>query len=872
MKRLVIASVLVLPLFAGEVELIRDRWGIPHAFASNEADAFFGIGHAAAEDRLLQMDLFRRRATGRLAEVFGEKFLDSDRKFRAAGMERHCREAASGMPADIRAYLTGYAAGVNAWVAANPDKAVRRLAPLGTPFEPWTEADCVCAWMAVAENFDRLFDEGAARMYDEFRQLAAEVGEAEALRRRGMMIDDEAAVVPESEMARNEAVYGQLKATPPQPGFWRRSLPDEMLQFSHAWAVAGSRTTTGKPLLESDPQTPVSNPPLWYEFHVSGGRFDVRGIGVAGSPAMLIGFNRFIAWGASALGAGSGVTFIEKLTPQGDGYMDRGVAAKFERNLETIHVKGAEPVTQEVLRTRHGFVFNSLVKNPPAGEAWVSHFKPIEDKVSSILGLLNMMGSGDWHQFREAMEWYYSPGLHVVYADVHGRIAYQTLVHVPKTKRTPRMALEGWTGEDEVMGRIPLEEMPNMADPAADFVSHANNLPVGSWYPYDLGIATGGIGHTARSLRLLELLAGRQLFSVESFEAAVHRDDVHASVAAMYPVARRLAEGVTERDVAALLDALKNWDLRFRADQASYPAASALARTALLSYRRSGLNERLGGGEGGIAHLARLLKAQFGAGPAAPHDEQVRAYLLSWIRAAAQEFAKNPRGADRQHSMPFQTNGPLGLPSLDPALDLVSPPLSCPETGTIWSQPGNSYTQIVDLDDVDNSRTLLPPGISEDPESPFHTDQMEAWVRGTTHAAPLSRHRVEELASSRVTLDTGLTHYTSPVRRAPARVPAGRFIAAIPAGVKQLPGRKPDDSRLELGLRYLIRPERTEREAAAKAAELKSLASSDPGLQAQLVGGLRLVLHLDYGNEAGKKVMRDLLRRLHSAPSTPATR
>ena len=91
------------------------------------------IGYAAAEDRLLQMDLFRRRATGRLAEVFGEKFLDSDRKFRVAGMERHCREAASGMPADIRAYLTGYAAGVNAWVAANPDKAARRMAPLGTP-------------------------------------------------------------------------------------------------------------------------------------------------------------------------------------------------------------------------------------------------------------------------------------------------------------------------------------------------------------------------------------------------------------------------------------------------------------------------------------------------------------------------------------------------------------------------------------------------------------------------------------------------------------------------------------------------------------------------------------------------------------------
>jgi penicillin amidase len=615
--------------------------------------------------------------------------------------------------------------------------------------------------MGMAEIFDRLFNESAVNSYHDFQQLVAELGEEEALKQRGIMIDDWAAVVPESEMAKNAEVYARLKARPPTPGFWRRSLPDDMLRFSHAWAVDGTRSTSGKPLLESDPQTSVNNPPLWYEFHLSAGRFDVRGIGVAGSPAMLIGFNRQIAWGATALGAGSTVTFVEKASADGRGYLYKGETLPFERRTETIEVKGSTPVIQEVLRTRHGFVFNDLAKVKRRGQLYVSHYKQLEDKGTSVLGMLGMMGATNWEQFRDAMQYYYSPGIHVVYADVFGDLGYQTLVHVPLTKRTPRMALEGWTGNDEVMGRIPLDEMPHMLNPDAHFISHANNLAVGSWYPYDLGVGSGGTGHSGRSLRLVQLLQGERTFSVETFESDVHRDDVQANAAVLFPIARRIAEetGVTDRGVQGLLDQLKDWDLRYRADQATYPAAMALAGAMLTPYRGSPLNSRLGGGQGGISHLARLLKDQFGNSPATPTDPEVRDYLAAWLQVAARNLGRGGQapapvnGQSREiHQMPYQQNGALKLPSLDRGLDLVSPPLSCGQVGTIWSQKGNSYTQIVDLGDTDNSRTVLPPGISEDPESPFHTDQMDLWVQGTTHPAPLSRERVEAIAVSHVTL------------------------------------------------------------------------------------------------------------------------
>ncbi len=742
-----------------QVEIVRDRWGIPHIFAVREVDAFFGAGYAAAEDRLLQMDLLRRRARGRLAEVFGADWVTSDRKFRVTQVGRFCTEAAANSPAEIRSYLRAYAAGVNAYMRRNADQVAQRFARLGATPGAWTDADCICAWMGVAEVFDRLYDESAVASYREFQQLVAQLGEEAALQQRGMILDDAAAVVPETEIAKDAAVYARLKARSPTPGWWFRSYPDEMLRFSHAWAVDGARSTTGKPLLESDPQTSVNNPPLWYEFHISAGRFDARGISVAGSPSMLIGSNRSLAWGASALGASSTVTFLDKAA--GGGYLYQGQVEPLERMIEGIEVKGAPLVLTEALRTRHGTVFNSLASSVPAGDLYVSHNRQFEDRRTSVEGMLGMMSAANWDEFQAAMARYYSPGLHIVYADTAGNIGYQTLVHVPLTKRTPRMALEGWTGQDEVLGRIPLDEMPHMLNTDSHAISHGNNLPVGSWYPYDLGIGTGGTGHSTRSLRLVQLLADDRKFSPETFESDMHRDDVVANVAALFPVARRLVQQVGSRDpaVATLLEQLQSWDLRYRADRATYPAAMALAGSMLTPYRRAPLNSRLGGGEGGISHLARLIQSQYGGGTAVPADPEVRAYLLAWLQAAAavlqQSGGTRPPadGVSREfHLMPYQQNGPLQFPPIDSRLDLISPALACGQVGTIWSQAGNSYTQIVDLADVDNSRSVLPPGISEDPASPHHVDQMDLWVRGTTHPAPLSRQRVLEIAESTLTL------------------------------------------------------------------------------------------------------------------------
>jgi penicillin G amidase len=149
------------------VEIWRDRWGTPHIFAERESDGFFGLGYICAQDRILQMDLLRRRANGRLAEIFGAGWIDSDRKFRTGGIARHCGEAFANLPTDLQDNLRAYAAGVNAFLQAEPQAVTRRFAALNYQPEPWYPTDCIAAWMGLTEIFDLFVDDRTYWTYGE---------------------------------------------------------------------------------------------------------------------------------------------------------------------------------------------------------------------------------------------------------------------------------------------------------------------------------------------------------------------------------------------------------------------------------------------------------------------------------------------------------------------------------------------------------------------------------------------------------------------------------------------------------------------------------------------------------------------------------
>jgi len=264
---------------------------------------------------------------------------------------------------------------------------------------------------------------------------------------------------------------------------------------------------------------------------------------------------------------------------------------------------------------------------------------------------------------------------------------------------------------------------------------------VGSWYLYDLGLATGGTGHTGRSLRLQESLKGDRKFSVEDFERVIHRDDVNQLVATLLPIARKVVEEYQVNDAAVLglLEGVKGWDLHGGTVD-RFPAARVLGNT-LTPYRGSGLNGLHGAGSGGVANLAREIGQQFTRDGRTPTNTLVRASLVNWLRACAtgggggrgtgadkwtaQMSQDQPvaRDAARTIVIPYQRTPPHNLPVVDASLHFTSPPLTCLDTGTIWSQPGNLYSQIVDLADVDNSRSMIAPGNAED--GLFRTNQVD---------------------------------------------------------------------------------------------------------------------------------------------------
>jgi hypothetical protein len=220
----------------------------------------------------------------------------------------------------------------------------------------------------------------------------------------------------------------------------------------------------------------------------------------------------------------------------------------------------------------------------------------------------------------------------------------------------------------------------------------------------------------------------------------------------------------------------------------------------LTPYRGSGLNGLYGAGSGGVANLARAIGGQFAAQGTTPTNTLIRAYLVNWLRASANANGRSrdgatasdewnarlaqgrpaARDAERTITIPYQRTSPLNLPVVDPSLDILSPPLTCLDTGTIWSQPGNIYSQIVNLADVDNSRSMIAPGDAED--GPFRTNQVNLWVRGTMHPAPLSRAKVEALGGkaqnlTAVAYSGAVSSPQSNVREAPREA---SFMPAIP--------------------------------------------------------------------------------------------
>jgi penicillin amidase len=752
------------------VEIIRDSWGIPHIFTNTSEGAFFGLGYASAEDRMFQMEYSRRVVQGRTSEMVGEKGVASDTLWRTLGWYNVAKEVARNLDPKTQRLLQAYANGVNCYLQEANGSLLYLFDQYGIQPEPWTVADSIACWYRISLHFSGI-DNGEVASLHSFESLVEQIGWENAVAQMTTppIIDESGAIVRQEDMS--PQLIAEIEEYAQQHGYG--SNKTKMLtndipspKASHAWVVGGARSLTGSAILHSDPQITITAPSLWYEFHISGGDFDARGIGVAGAPGMLIGWNRDIAWGATAAGVDISDLFRLQINPANSNqYYYDGEYRNMQVNEEELVLSNGTTISVTCRKTVWGPVVTPLIPSAKSGEEFaMKHAETQNSSLCSLQALVRIMEARNWTSFEDAVEGYMSVPIHLIYGDKYGNIGYQLDAGIPL--RSTAWPLSGITAQPGNSSQydwqeiVPKRYLPHTLDPSNSVISTANNMAVGAWYPLPLGLATGGTGDSIRSWRLRELLTNSTAFSQDDL-LDIHRDKIDPAVREIVRLAHHIVYVLGQQlsnAANSALAALDLWNWEYDTSQMVYP----LIESFDVTFRRSvtPLALTYGGGEGGLCHFAKAIKSHLDTNssylPTNDEKNYVNRVLATAWNKTVSLYGSDPSGwsanYDKTIVIKYQ-NGLEDFGTLDPANDLHSPDLHCKHISTILSQAGNSYSQNIRFDNVDLSKSVMPPGLSEDPNSTFYDDQVSLWQEGQLHEAPLTREIVESMMTSYVRLE-----------------------------------------------------------------------------------------------------------------------
>ncbi|UCD83522.1 MAG: penicillin acylase family protein [Deltaproteobacteria bacterium] len=521
---------IVLDRLEGSVKVYFDLYSIPHIEAESERDIARVIGYLQASYRLWQMDLTRRMATGRLAEVFGEDLLPVDTFHRVIGLNRFAKRGASEMEPETVTLIQAYADGVNAWLEEHK-KLPFEFRILGYKMEPWRVEDTI----AIARYMG--WELGANYMMELLRYaLIAERGEEVGWALVPKHRDPGPYIVPPSEVKYTKGAHKEIpqnhfkRYTGLKPAFLAdllaRSHNARSASFatvpaaSNNWAVSGSRSESGKPLLANDPHLDLNFPSVWWEAHIKAGDLEVAGVMFPGTPQIVLGHNRHIAWAATTSMTDVQDLYIERINPNdASEYLYDGSYEKFRVHIEEILCRseeGMEVKRIEVRESRHGPIINEVADYlpddaPPIAIRWTGWETSDELKGFSIF-----THASNWDEFREAFRYYKVPVQNWVYADVNGNIGYIAGGLTPiRPNHDGSLPVPGDDPRYEWAGFVPTGELPQLFNPRRGFVASANNKVVPPEYPYPY---SDTYLPPYRAWRINELLGKKERFSLDDME------------------------------------------------------------------------------------------------------------------------------------------------------------------------------------------------------------------------------------------------------------------------------------------------------------------------------------------------------------------
>jgi penicillin amidase len=760
-----VMGTLRLPGLEGSVEVFRDRWGVPHLYASTLPDLFFGQGFVHAQDRLWQMELNRRTAQGCLSELFGDLALDTDRTTRTFGFNRLGRADLANAPDDLRQAVEAYSAGVNAFLDQPDGKLPVEFTLLRHRPEPWQPEDTFAFSRVMIWQLSHAWYGGIVRA-----QMAEAVGEEEA--------------------AELEIQYPRTNPIALPAGIEFHHLdPDGTLhrargpfldrgKGSNAWAVSGKRSATGNAFLCNDMHLEVRMPGLWYTNHLHAGEYHVTGVSIPGLLAVQVGHNARIAWGMTLAFTDCEDLFVEEVNPQlPHRYRFRDEWLEAEVIKEPIQVKGrTEPHIEEVLVTRHGPIISDVVGY---SEQRIAVNSMALRPCPAVSGWLHLNQAEGWDDFVAAMQLIEAPQLAVTYADVEGNTGYWVTGKVPvRAKGDGTIPVPGWSGEYEWVGEVPFEEMPHALNPEQGYVVTCNHRIVSDDYPHYLGRVWMN-GYRAR--RIVDVFESMQKLSVDEFRM------LHLDVTCLPGkefVARLEGLESTDPDVQLALEHLLAWDGRLTPESVAGALYEVVRYTLVRELLEPGLGPELTVRLMGHGFHPLLFLAQEFYG----HDTVTLFRLLDnpdswWVQQAggreavltrslrrAVAWLRGELGPDVQewqwgkihrvtfaHSLSLQKpfdqvfdRGPfpIGGDTDTPCQTAISP--DDPYDNTSYAP---SFRQIIDLGDLARSVAVNPPGQSGHLGSPHYDDLIEPWLKGDYYPLLWTREQVEQEAQSRLVLE-----------------------------------------------------------------------------------------------------------------------
>jgi len=737
-----------------EVLIVRDDFGVPHIYAKTERGLFFANGYAVAQDRLFQMEKYRRAAKGTTAEALGASGLGADKEVRIQGYtEAERQRQFESLPADAKRMLQSYADGVNAWAKEATEKgqlpAEMKMAMMftGMKWQPWQPTDT----LAIIQMMARRFGGGGGGELRNLRlleQLKAKHGEATAKKifddiffkndpaspvtvpsrkrpasRKQLAVNDNGLLTVHCSLLASDGLDRAIALADWQASMQlaqREGLPTKW--GSYGWVVSPKKSASGKAMLVGGPQMGFTTPQIAHEIHLSSPQFNVIGMGFAGVPGVLIGYNDHLAWTTTTAVMDCEDIFVEKLNPDNPRqYWHKGKWRDMEHRAEVIKVRGQADVQWDVYRTVHGPVLEIDEKNHVAYAKAMTYWNREHENLHAFRVFNRAKSMKEFFGGARRL----TTAHNFLVATKSGDIGYWFCGRYPLRAQgyDARLPAPG-TGEYEWRGVMKFDDLPHSLNPPQGYLCNWNNKPAAWWDNSDTPVW----GAIFRIHRIQQLLEAKPKLTFEDLRDIVEDIGTYdLTVDYFKPLILRAVGNweigklgnVGRSDFSRLKEAanyLREWNNHAKGGEVGKTIYDAWLAAASDLVFADDIGDLAQSGDFRRVVPSFLLHALLGKQSSVPHrydflnGKDAESIIVDALRQALEKLTKD-RGEDMS-----QWGYQRGTINLNPL-----PPIPEMNRGT--------YIQIVELSHDIRGVNILPPGQSEDPKSPHFSDQREMAAR-----------------------------------------------------------------------------------------------------------------------------------------------